>query len=865
MLALFTTIGVVTYADAVGADDVTLIGQKYGSMEIVPVDDCKGLTEAWELDCTASAKPGDFGLSFPAASFDLQKGKVYALSFYAKLTDVFDTITVSIDSDSGKKTAGFTYQLSGQWTQIFVPFKATGQEARITMTLGGERQKVYVGGLRVEASGVPFEETKSGYYMVESDGWETVVIDWDQGMGIGDCTDVIANGEYVYAITNRALHVFKANGRGEDPTLIKSTEPYGDLRQMSMTYDKKAIVATARANEVYVFDISDPENPVVASRIDSIEAATGIDVQGKYCYIADRSYGVDIFDISDIYNPVMISNIPTGESQDCKVYDGYLYAGVWGARKVRICDVRDVDNPKIIGEIQLRGRGDGVNIKDGILYAATGHMEDWEPQSSSQGYGNGNGMEIYDVRDPRKPVLLSRVRTDGQMYCSHPDIWRVSVAGNYAYLSSSFSGIYVFDTTDKRLPKRVARIDVVAQKGEPGYANVKRKSSWVFPFDTEQVLHGALIDCDVQDGTMYIASKSNDLYVLHGKDYLAEATDDNDSTVFPGQDYSGTYYTNDLAAMGFKNPKLFKPGSQVWSSARYGDYIYVASGSDGIYVIDDDMNVISQYPSNDITNDIQIVGNRIYAAENTAGLCIYEIDESSPDKISLKGTYKQGVMPIVEVALSPDARYALVQTGNVSALLDVSDVERPTLYQRFPYTMVYQNQMTRECAQDRYLMIYTPYSKTVVCDFGENGSYEKPVIHTSWVINAPKQMVGGLAADGDFVLAMVGDSVYRFNPSNEEVYKMPLGKNPELQSFQVKGVRGKPAVIGDYVFVADRMRGDLSILKLAEDRSELPVLVKEATFKGNPARAIAVGDRVYLPLGYGGLASFDMAGLSSED
>ena len=85
--------------------------------------------------------------------------------------------------------------------------------------------------------------------------------------------------------------------------------------------------------------------------------ATGLDICGKYLFVADRTFGVDIIDISDIYNPKFISNIPTGETQDVCYSNGYVYAGVWAECKVRICDVRDADNPKEVGVVHLSGRG----------------------------------------------------------------------------------------------------------------------------------------------------------------------------------------------------------------------------------------------------------------------------------------------------------------------------------------------------------------------------------------------------------------------------------------------------------------------------------------------------------------------------
>ena len=843
--------------------DVTLIGGQFGNLETVSVTDCAELDSAYELDLTKTPDAGGFGIELDTAQFNLEAGSVYVLSFYSKLEKTFDTLTVTTEDLNQNKITGFTYQLAGQWTKICFSFTATGNENSIKMILGGKIQKVYIGKIDVSLYDGEYNDAPGGYFMAESDEWETVEINKKDGLGVGSCMDVKAIGDYVYAIAGGRLCVFDTSSGS--PVLTGQTEKYGDLRQMSVTDDEKGIIVTARTNEVLAFDITNPAEPVLASRLDCLEAASGLDVCGKYCYIADRILGVSIFDISDLYNPVMVSSIPTGETQDCKVYNGYLYAGTWGSCAVKVCDVRDIDNPKQVGYISLKGRGDGINIKNGYLYAATGHMENGVTQKDP-GYATGNGMEIYDISDPLNPVLLSRVRAEGRMYISSPDIWRVDIAGNCAYLSSTYNGIYVYDITNKNLPKRLAHIDVCIKKGEEGFVEPSKRAAWAYPYDITNHSHGALIDCDVKDGKMYIANASNDLYVLENKSYIADAVDKNDSTVFSNENYNKTYYNNDIDSLGLKNAKLFKDENQIWSMVRYGNYTYAAAGSGGIYVIDDDMNLVKKYASHDITNDIAIYENKLYTAENAAGVFVYEIDVNAPENIECVGSYA-GIkpVPVVEIALSPDAKYALVQRSNNSALLNVSDIKNITLYKNFNYGMVYQNQLTRKCADNRYLTVFANGNKTVVLDFGENGSYAAPVINESWTSGVSQ--TNGVCADDKIMFAVNGADIYSFDPADENLYSAPLSSNTQsesLKKFQVSGINGgTPTVVGDYAFICQRRSGQISALKLSEDRSSAS-LVWQKTLKANPLRITSEGRRVYVPCGYGGLLSFEVEGLADN-
>ncbi len=102
------------------------------------------------------------------------------------------------------------------------------------------------------------------------------------------------------------------------------------------------------------------------ARYDTIEFATGIDVEDDFAFIACRWFGVEIVDVSDVKNPKHVSIMRVGEAQSCEVSDGYLYAGAWAERRVAICDVRNPAAPKQVATVRLDGRGDGVCVRNGL-------------------------------------------------------------------------------------------------------------------------------------------------------------------------------------------------------------------------------------------------------------------------------------------------------------------------------------------------------------------------------------------------------------------------------------------------------------------------------------------------------------------
>ncbi len=658
-----------------------------------------------------------------------------------------------------------------------------------------------------------------------------------------------------------AIFIYKANGL--EPTLVSKLENIGDLRQMIMTDDGNGLIITARASGVFIYDVSDPENPQFASHIDSAEHATGIDTSGDYCYIADRYFGAVIVNISDLYNPVVTSYISIGECQDVAFYNGYLYCGCWGWCAIEVVDVRDPDSPKWVTELTLSGRGDVIAIADGILYAATGHY--FRNQSlGTEGYGLGNGMDIFDLSDPAKPKKISVARSDGACYVGSPDLWRVTLSRNYAFLSDCFCGLYVYDITKPTLPERIAHINIQSASGEAGYANHDAASqSLMLPYDNTKVYNQAIVDCDMEDGYLYIASYTSGLYVYKTDLAAKGSKNENGSAVTdPEYDLSAWIDADGLTALGLTNAKVFKSGTQIWEVTQHDGKLYVAAGSDGIYVLDTEMNILNQIPSQDITMAIDIGDDgRIYTAESTAGICIYEFDPEDSTKLDLIKQYKIQGVTFCDLTVSPASKFILAQKGSASSLIDIRDLDNIKSVSGYrELTMVYQHQISDKSVGNRYLMVVAATGNpSALIDFGENGSYDTPVI-SYWVSGI--EQTNGVCSDGERFFGITG-SLRSFDPTISGLTdsKITSSSNPAVTNHSLTTGSGVPTICGDYLFVSLRKDGAYSIYKFADgEHTGTPTLIGKYDMKNkaHPSATIVVGSKAYLALGYAGLASFDL-------
>ncbi|MBQ8208555.1 MAG: leucine-rich repeat protein [Clostridia bacterium] len=844
---------------------LTFFGTDYGN---IMMDNDETVKDSYVIK---REETGDLGLIYYLPSA-LTADKTAVVSFKAYTEDVYTTVKVSVLDSSGTVLQTNSYSLSSAWSEISMPLTATGTETTVKFELGSALATVHIGDISVDETDASLYDAPRGSYMLASEKWDTISIPFSgisettsKVEGISQCRDIIVSddGEYIYVIGDGNLYIYEANGL--NPTLINTIEDIGDLRQMVMTDDGNGLIITARASGVFIYDITDRSNPKFASRIDSAEHATGIDTSGDYCYIADRVFGAGIVNISDLYNPVVTAYYNLGECQDVAFYNGYIYCGCWGWCAVEVLDVRDPDNPKYVTELTLSGRGDGVTIRNGILYAATGHyFRDYQSLDSAR-YGLGNGMDIFDLTDPAKPKKISVARSDGACYYHSPDLWRVTLSGKYAFLSDCFCGLYVYDMTNPKLPVRIAHINIQAKNGETGYSNIDTTDAVMMPFDTTAVRNFPIVDCDMADGYLYIVGYSNGLYI-YKTDLALGKSENDDSTVFTDEEYdlSGWADAADLETLGFTNPEVFKTDTQIWEVVEHDGKLYVAAGTDGIYVLDTDMTVLNQIPSQDITMAIDIGDDgRVYTAESTAGLCVYEFDGNDKTKLTLMTKFKAAnATAYCDLTVSPASKYVLVQNGSMSSLIDIRDLDNIVRVASYTeYTMVYQHLISDKSVNNRYLMVVaTTGNPSALLDFGENGSYDAPVV-TYW--NSGVNQNSGICSDGERIFAVVGDYIYSFDPSVEGAtnYTISAASNPARIKYGVKTGVGVPTVCGDYLFVAHRYSGKYSIYKFADgDHTAAPTLVGTYSFenKGHPSATLVVGDRAYLPMGYSGLAAFDL-------
>lgn len=668
--------------------------------------------------------------------------------------------------------------------------------------------------------------------------------------GVGPGMDVVREGEFLYMLQGRNLMVLSVKDPAQ-PVVVGKLENVGNLRQIVVRGNVAYI--TAREDGLFVVDVSDRTAPRLLSHYDTIEFATGIALKDQYAFVAQRWFGVEIIDISNPAKLRQVSIMRVGEAQSCVVSGGYLYAGAWGECRVAICDVRNPANPKQVAAVKLNGRGDGLCVENGVLYAAYGHHQPGAAHSlKDPRYGNGNGMDIFDVSNPAKPKRLSRVQFAWRYYHGWPDTWRVKLSFPYAYLYHTHNGIFILDVSDPKQPKELAQIRIPRYPGEKGYRKLRTSDKSgvrpiVLPFEPKQVCYSPVCGLTTVDGQMYFTGLFTDLHIYKNDDLVRTLTHEDDDA---GKlKISGDFHDfKALESVGLKNLKTYRPDGQVYAAVEHNGHVYVASGSAGIHVLNKELVLLKQYPTAGFVMDVQVCGDKLYAAQGAEGLVCYKVHGPTLERV----TSYEANRAIKQVRVAPNGRYAVVHVGRTAyEILDVSDWNniKRAKRERGWAGLVYYRQLCNGFIDGRYICGTWCAGRTFMSDLGGN----EPVNLPDPTGIMPDMECGGYCACGEYALLTRkgGYSFYKPRLAGEYDSKLPVYRIQDGPAF-----RGKPAVRGNVLAACNRIDGNITVLDIADLTT--PKLMYKFKVSGN-ADLPFIGDGFLLiPVGYQGLIKFDL-------
>ncbi|HEY1234434.1 MAG TPA: RNA polymerase subunit sigma-70 [Candidatus Binatia bacterium] len=221
-----------------------------------------------------------------------------------------------------------------------------------------------------------------------------------------------------------------------------------------------------------------------------IEGGGQIVIGGKFAYVGHqhRPHGTTILDIADPTKPKILSTLtpghPWSHSHKARIVGDLLIVNSEfergeGARfheypdgGFRIYDVKNRTKPKLISFVKTHGKGvHRFDADENYAYIST----------EMEGYV-GNLLVIYDIRNPSKPVEVSRWWMQGQHVAGgeapHPKhaehrLHHAMRSGNEMYAGCWMSGVSIVDVSDISEPRTLSRYEYDPPCPEPTHTFLK--------------------------------------------------------------------------------------------------------------------------------------------------------------------------------------------------------------------------------------------------------------------------------------------------------------------------------------------------------------------------------------------------------
>ncbi|MGD1048336.1 MAG: PQQ-binding-like beta-propeller repeat protein [Candidatus Krumholzibacteriaceae bacterium] len=260
-------------------------------------------------------------------------------------------------------------------------------------------------------------------------------------------------------------------------------------------------------------------------------------------YVANGGDGVRIARVGRDGTVEWIGHVRTDEARDMALAGTNLVIAD-GASGLKVADVSDPANPKIIGQHASPYFMSAVCVDGRRAYCA----------------GGLSGVEIVDITEPRRPSLVWRE--------SFSEVRGIAVDDRYLYFADGNSGFRIYELT-KDKPAPLSLLDT------PGWND----------------------DCFIVKNTAYLADGGAGIIVVDVSDRrkprtlgslalntLARVVCARGNTLFVAA------HTKGIAAVDVSNPK--KPAVAAWYDTvddgrgvfADDEFVYAASGSGGVYI-----------------------------------------------------------------------------------------------------------------------------------------------------------------------------------------------------------------------------------------------------------------------------------------
>lgn len=308
--------------------------------------------------------------------------------------------------------------------------------------------------------------------------------------------------------------------------------------------------------------------------------AQRVQAVGALAYVADGSSGMQVIDITNPMSPALAATYGCSDScYDLQIVDNLAYLKQfpnfdYDRAELQILDISNPRSPRGLGSVPTNGFSE-FQVAGGFAYV----VEDADPYTSAD-----NALLTVDVHDPRRPLIRGRVSLS-----KLTRVTDIQVVGNLVYLIGSKALDGELQIVDVSNPDNPALRGAIGELG------------------------GMPVGVGIANGYAYVP-----IYVdrNNGAFSIIDIHDPDQPMLAHKHSLSGTPPTD----------------FEMISTRAYVVFTRMGAGYVEVVDVGNHAAPSTLVSGGHLTNfhDIQVVGNRIYVADGSAGLQILEVDLPQP-------------------------------------------------------------------------------------------------------------------------------------------------------------------------------------------------------------------------------------------
>ena len=254
----------------------------------------------------------------------------------------------------------------------------------------------------------------------------------------GNAQDVAVDGDTAYIADGaEGLQIIDI-GLPAAPQLLKTVEDFTFAHGIQIANGYAYTVDSE--NGLLIYDLQELRNSIEPNPISTFQTvgeALAVWVDGHTVYLSDRNQGFQILDFERIDIPAIVGKVDV-IGFDFQVEDGYAYVA---SGDLRVVDVRDRFNPKVIATLRTPGTATSVKFQDGYVY-----LTDVEA-----------GFYLIDVRNKLRPEFVVRQSITGSAVGA--DLFTPDDRNTFAYIADGSGGLHTIDVSQPSNPQWLHRYD----------------------------------------------------------------------------------------------------------------------------------------------------------------------------------------------------------------------------------------------------------------------------------------------------------------------------------------------------------------------------------------------------------------------